>query len=153
MKLYVLRHGKSPTIAESKVRRDADRPISEQGRQDIRRLGNELAARGGRPLIVLASPLKRAQQTANEIAAILKPSSGVKTFEPLANQLTGEMLFSHLLREAEKFPELLAVGHQPQLGEMVSYATGQIVEIRPGGLVALETNSKGQATILWSQNP
>jgi phosphohistidine phosphatase len=152
MKFYVLRHGKSPSAAEAGVRHDAERPLSEQGREDIRAAAREIAAKGGAPATIYHSPLKRAVQSAAEAASILKPAGGARAFEPLANQMTGEMLYDHLLREA-KDQEFLAVGHQPQLGEMVAYLTGDIVEIRPGGLVALTTDDKGKAALLWSKNP
>lgn len=152
MTFFVLRHGKSHSTAEAGVRHDAERPISEQGREDIRAAAREIAAKGGSPAVIYHSPLKRAAQSAAEAAGILKPAEGTRAFEPLANQMTGEMLFDHLLRECGE-REFLAVGHQPQLGEMIAYVTGQVVELRPGGLVALATDDKGKAALLWSKNP
>ncbi|MBI4423791.1 MAG: histidine phosphatase family protein [Elusimicrobia bacterium] len=149
---YVLRHGQSPSLSEAGVRHDAERPLSEHGREDVRAAARELAARGAALVVILHSPLKRAAQTAAEAGAILRPAHGVKAFEPLSNQVTGEMLYSYLQREYED-AEFLAVGHQPQLGELVAYLTGQVVEIRPGGLVALAADGKGKATLLWSINP
>ncbi|MBI5200906.1 MAG: histidine phosphatase family protein [Elusimicrobia bacterium] len=152
MRFFVLRHGNSPSAAEAGVRHDAERPLSEQGRSDVRAAAKEISAKGGAPAVIYHSPLRRAAQTAAEAAGILKPAEGARAFEPLANQMTGEALFDHLLREC-KDQEFLAVGHQPQLGEMVAYLTGQVVELRPGGLVALETDDKGKASLLWSKNP
>ncbi|MBI4349512.1 MAG: histidine phosphatase family protein [Elusimicrobia bacterium] len=152
MKFFVLRHGKSPSAAEAGVRHDAERPLGEQGREDVRAASREILAKGGAPALILHSPLRRAVQTAAEAAGILKPAGGVRAFEPLANQMTGEALFDHLLRECGD-QEFLAVGHQPQLGEMIAYVTGQVVELRPGGLVALSTDDKGKAVLLWSKNP
>lgn len=152
MKFFILRHGKSPSAAEAGVRHDAERPISDQGRDDIRAAARLVAAKGGSPAVIYHSPLRRAAQSAAEAASVLKPTGGTRAFEPLANQMTGEALYDHLIRESRE-QEFLAVGHQPQLGEMVAYLTGQIVEIRPGGLVALATDDKGKATLLWSKNP
>lgn len=152
MRFYLLRHGKSPSMAEAGVRHDAERPISEQGRDEVRAAARELLAKGAAPSVVFHSPLRRAAQTAAEAAAILKPPQGLRAFEPLSNQMTGEMLFDHLLRECGD-QEFLAVGHQPQLGEMVTYLAGQILELRPGGVVALDTDDKRKAAVLWSRNP
>ena len=146
-----MRHGKSPSAGEAGVRHDAERPLSEQGKEDVRAMAKHLAAQGAAPVVIFSSPLKRACQTAAEAATVLKPAQGVRVYEPLANQLTGEMLFSHLVRDGEA--EFLAVGHQPQVGEMVGYLTGQVIEFRPGGVAALETDGKGRATLLWSKNP
>lgn len=153
MRFYVLRHGQSPSMAEAGVRHDAERPLSEQGREDVRNAAKEILARSGAaPVIIYHSPLRRAAQTASEAAGVLQPKLGTRAFEPLSNQMTGELLYSYLVRECQE-AEFLAVGHQPQLGEMVAYLTGQVVEIRPGGVVALSTDDKGKATLLWSKNP
>jgi phosphohistidine phosphatase len=140
-------------MAEAGVRHDAERPLSEQGREDVRAAAREILSRGETaPLVVFHSPLRRAAQSASEAAGVLQPKLGTRAFEPLSNQMTGEMLYSYLLRECQD-QEFVAVGHQPQLGEMVAYLTGQVVEIRPGGIVALATDDKGKATLLWSRNP
>lgn len=153
MRFYVLRHGQSPSMAEAGVRHDAERPLSEQGRTDVRNAAKEILAKNGTaPVVIFHSPLRRAAQTASEAAGVLQPKLGTRAFEPLSNQMTGELLFSYLLRECQE-QEFVAVGHQPQLGEMVTYLTGQIVELRPGGLVALQTDDKGKAVLLWSKNP
>ena len=152
-RFFLLRHGHSPSLAEAKVLHDAERPLSEKGRVAVRDAVRVLAERGGAPAVIYASPLKRAAQSASEAAAILKPRSGIKSFEPLSNQMTGELLFSYLLRECQESEEFLAVGHMPQLGELVAYLTGQVIEIKPAGLVALQGNARGKADLLWSVNP
>ena len=152
MRFYILRHGKALSISEAKVKHDAERPLSEAGREDVRAAAREILERGGAPAVMYHSPLKRAAQTAAEAAEVLKPAGGVRSFEPLSNQVTGELLFSYLTRECAE-QEYVAVGHQPQLGEMLAFLTGEIVELRPGGVVALATDGKGKAGLLWSKNP
>ena len=150
MKLYVLRHGLSLTITEAKVAHDADRPLADLGRQDIQAQVSELKKKGGTVDEILCSPLKRAQETAAEAAAILKPKAGVRVFQPLANEIPGQDLFIAVQAEAKN--ALMIVGHQPQLGEMVGHLVGHSVDIRPGGLVALDVNGS-KAKLLWSKNP
>jgi len=151
--LYLLRHGQSPSAAEAGVAKDFDRPLSDMGRDDVRRVARLLAEKGARPLLILHSPLKRAAQTAAEAAAILKPAQGVEAFEPLANELSAEDLAAELARRGRGLPELLAVGHQPQLGELVAVLTKAVFSPRPGGAVAVELKAEEPASFLWACNP
>ena len=153
MKLYVLRHGLSLSVSEAKVATDAERPLADLGKKDVRAQAQELKTKGGSPSAILCSPLKRARETAEEAASVLKPKSGVSVFEPLSNQTTGAELFDALKKDAPKVPELMVVGHQPQLGEMVAHLVGNAVDLRPGGLIALELGKDGKAKLLWNKNP
>ena len=58
MKLWVLRHGQ----AEARAATDAQRPLTETGRQEALRMGEHL--QGETLEVILASPYLRAQQTA-----------------------------------------------------------------------------------------
>jgi phosphohistidine phosphatase len=153
MKLYILRHGKSPAAAESGVAKDFDRPLSEQGRRDARRAARLLAERGAKPELILHSPLVRAVETAEEAAAVLKPARGLEAFAPLANALSAEDLGRELLRRGQGLGEVMAVGHQPQLGELVALLSRAVFSLKPAGLVALELKDEGPASFLWACNP
>lgn len=153
MKLYVLRHGVALTVTEAKVGSDAERPLADLGREDVRTQAKELQAKGAAVAVILCSPLKRARQTADEAAAILKPKSGVEVFDPLANLISGVELYAAIREQAPKVSELMVIGHQPQLGEMVAHLVGNAVDLRPGGLIALDLGGNGKAKLLWSKNP
>lgn len=152
MRLYLLRHGHAPSTGEAGVASDAERPLSERGRKDVRAAIEELRRRGGRPALILHSPLRRAEQTAREAAALLQPATGTRIFMGLANTLPAGDLLSELRPHAEKAGELLAIGHQPQLGELVALLAGRTLELRPAGLIALELDGQG-ASLLWSHQP
>ena len=153
MKLYILRHGHSLGTAEAGVAKDFDRPLSEQGRRDVRRAARLLAERGARPELILHSPLKRAVETAQEASAALKPARGMEAFAPLANELSVEELAQELRRRSRGLGEVMAVGHQPQLGELVAALSGAVFNFRPAGLVSLELKDSGPASLLWACNP
>jgi phosphohistidine phosphatase len=143
-----MRHGHSPTPAEAGVKSDALRPLSDAGRRDARLMAAEIVKRGGRPSLVLHSPLLRAAQTASLAALELKASG--ETFAPLDNTLPAPEVLAALERRAASVDELLAVGHQPQIGELAGLLTGGIFEIRPAGLVAVEWTP--QPRLLWTLN-
>jgi phosphohistidine phosphatase len=147
-RLYLMRHGHSPSPAEAGVKTDALRPLSDKGRKDARRMAEEVLARGGKPSLVLHSPLTRAIQTAQTAAAVLRTEP--QTFVPLDNTLAPETVLEQLLARAAGADDVLAVGHQPQIGEIAALLTGEIFEIRPAGLVAVAFDPEPR--LLWSAN-
>ncbi len=153
MRWYLLRHGHSPSAAAAGVATDFDRPLSDGGREDVRKVARLLAARGARPDLILHSPLQRAAQTALEAAAVLKPAQGLEAFPPLANEAGPEELAAALRDRGRGCSELLIVGHQPQLGELVAVLSKAVFSLRPAGLVALELKDDAPASFLWAANP
>lgn len=143
-----MRHGHSPTLAEAGVKSDALRPLSDKGRADARRMAEELLKRGGRPALVLHSPLLRAAQTAAAVAQVLQVPA--EAFAFLDNTRPAPEVLAALQKRAPDAGEVLAVGHQPQIGELAALLTGQIFEFRPAGLVALELSPR--PVPLWSLN-
>ena len=148
-RLFLMRHGQSPGMAEAKVPRDALRPLSDKGRRDAARMARELAKRGGKPTLVLHSPLVRAEQTAKIVAAELKVAK-VESFAALDNTLPADELLAALVERGAGSGDALAVGHNPQLGELSALIAKVLVEIRPAGLVALEL--KPAERLLWWSN-
>jgi phosphohistidine phosphatase SixA len=87
-------------------------------------------------------------QTAQAAAAVLKTEP--KTFTALDNTLPPEEALAHLRGRAYGAVEVLAVGHQPQIGEIAAALTGEIFEIRPAGVIAVEMEP--QPHLLWPLN-
>lgn len=152
MKLYLLRHGHSPAASECAARSDAERPLSAKGRADALEAARELLKRGGRPAVILHSPLLRAEQTAAAAAEVLQPARGRRVFAPLANALPAPELYAALAAPLSE-GEVLAVGHQPQLGDLTCHLCREMVDLKPAGLIALDVSPDGKATLLWSRNP
>lgn len=148
-RLYLLRHGHSPSVSEAGVRSDEVRPLSERGRADARAAAEDLRRRGGRPSLLLHSPLLRAVQTAQAAAEAL--GLAAEPFQPLDNVLSPEEALRELRARAGASGEVLAVGHQPQVGEIAALLTGAALEVRPAGLVAVELEP--QPRLLWARNP
>lgn len=143
-----MRHGQSPTPAEAGVKTDALRPLSEKGRRDAGRMAQEILKRGGAPALVLHSPLVRAAETAKAAAAVLKQEP--QMFQALDNTLPPDEALALLKKRAATADDVLAVGHQPQIGEIAALLTGEIFEIRPAGLVAVDMGAEPR--LLWSAN-
>ena len=153
MRLHLMRHGHAPSAAESGVASDFERPLSPQGREDAGRVARELARRGAKPALILHSPLRRAAQTAAEAAAWLKPPQGLEAFGPLANELSVEELAAALEQRAGGLGEVLAVGHQPQLGELTMLLSRAMFAFRPAAAVLLDIKAGAPAAFLWACSP
>lgn len=66
MRVTLIRHGE----AEARAFRDDERALTKRGRADLRRVGRALACHGVRFSLIIVSPLVRAVQSAEIVAAI-----------------------------------------------------------------------------------
>jgi len=112
MNLYLVRHGIAEEAAASG--RDADRQLTREGREKMRRVAEGLKALGLRFDLILTSPYPRATETAEIVAAAL---GGAET-RVLPELAAGADISSLLaaLRPYRQVDELALVGHQPDLG-------------------------------------
>ena len=155
MILCILRHGKAPSTVEAGVEKDKDRPLSEAGRQAVRKMAGLLQEKIEKekikkPLRILTSPLLRAVQTAEIVKSV--HGGEPETFEPLSGIIPASDLWKAVSERFGGEESLLLVGHQPQLGELVSHLAGSYLEIKSGGLVVLEV-AGGKGTVQFHQNP
>jgi phosphohistidine phosphatase SixA len=87
-----------------------------------------------RPVAVLTSPLVRAWETADEIACVV--GGGAETDERLAPGATADDLRAAV---AERGATVVAVGHQPDCGQIAAELTGGPEPPFPAaGMVTLE---------------
>ena len=113
MKLWLLRHGE----AEAYQRHDADRQLTEQGRQQILQTAEFLR---DIPFDrVLSSPYLRARQTAELLSATLQRQGN----NEVVPWLTPEEDVREVVRKLDGYPaeSVLLVAHQPLLGNLVSW--------------------------------
>lgn len=111
MKLYLVQHGKA---LSKEV--DPDRPLSDTGRNDIRRLttflpGNVDVSR------VMHSGKPRARQTAALLATALAPQASVETASGLNPNDPPQALVLQLETQND---DLLVVSHMPFIGRLGS---------------------------------
>lgn len=130
MRLWLLRHGE----AEPRARTDAERDLTEQGREEVRRSAAHLH---GRPLqAILASPYRRAQQTAEIVREVLGFAGQVETVSWLTPETDLRDALLYLDRRNEQ--ELLLVTHQPFVGALGAWlVTGSRSEGLPMGTASL----------------
>jgi len=132
--LWLLRHAQA-----ADGRPDEARPLTEEGLRDARAIGLSLSRMGVRLDHCLASPKRRAQQTAQLACAPL----GVEVITERA--LAGPAFDAERL--AAGLGETLLVGHNPVISGAVRELTGARVHLRPGGLAAVE---RGELVMLMT---
>lgn len=119
MNLYLFRHSLAVPLGEKGIATDEERFLSKDGRK--------LAARAGRGMRVLKlefdailhSPLVRARETAEIVADQLDVRKRLRVCAALRPGMRAAALLRHIKRET-KGESILAVGHQPDLGQCVS---------------------------------
>src|SRR5690242_11913115 len=115
MRLYVMRHGPAEDRAPSG--RDFDRKLTQAGREVVERAARALdQARGATPLRVLASPFRRARETADVVAGHLAAGEpelheALGADADVPHALVGELHGAGA--------DALVIGHQPIVEELV----------------------------------
>ena len=112
MTLWLLRHGE----AEARARSDAERPLTERGRKEVRRNAERLR---GRPLqFILASPYLRAQQTAEIVREVLGLALPLTTVD----WATPDDSPREAANRLDSYPgHCLLVSHNPLLGQLAGF--------------------------------
>jgi phosphohistidine phosphatase len=131
--LWLLRHGDAEDGSP-----DAERPLTEEGREQASVAGAALKALGVRMDACLTSPKVRAAETAR----IACEQVGVEpNLEP---KLSGGPFDAEALA-AGLGNEVLLVGHDPDFSMAVHSLTGAQVRMRKGGLAGVE---KGELIVM-----
>jgi phosphohistidine phosphatase len=121
MKLYVMRHG--PAEDDSPTGRDADRALTGSGRERVRAVANALVRQGEAPLAILSSPLVRAVQTAEIVAALAKLEGPVEMRREMAPGGDAVALMGEIVTAKRK--RVMVVGHEPDLSMLVERLVGR----------------------------
>jgi phosphohistidine phosphatase len=119
MKLYIMRHG--PAEDHSASGRDGDRSLTASGRERVRSVARLLVDSDEAPLLVLSSPLVRALQTAEIVAAATKLTERGGSIQTRREIEPGREIMG-LIRELAAAPKkrVMLVGHEPDLSAVVT---------------------------------
>jgi phosphohistidine phosphatase len=144
MRLYLLRHGDAswPNWTKS----DDERPLTDEGRKEMRKVAKLLDKLGVSLDDILTSPLPRARQTADVVAERFKLH--VREEELLGGGFNAQDL-KQLIRKY-RVESLMLVGHEPDFSELISALTGADCKLSKGGVALIDldgSDSKGR--LLW----
>jgi phosphohistidine phosphatase len=145
MELYLLRHG----IAEDRAAtgRDADRRLTEDGRDKLRRVLERANAAGVQPSLILTSPYRRALETAEIAAHELGYEGKLARTPALAPDSSPEAVWD-AIREHRGETAILLAGHEPLFSATVAHLLGSthaMVHFRKGALVRIDVDSSRPA--------
>jgi phosphohistidine phosphatase len=140
IQLYLIRHG----IAEERGEAwpdDTKRPLTDEGMARLRKSARGLDRLGVALDLVLASPLVRARQTAEIMAAELDPRAHVQISEPLAPGGTFQALMADLEKHSRR-ARIALVGHEPGLGELAARLVGtrHSIEFKKGAVCRIDVD-------------
>jgi phosphohistidine phosphatase len=149
MKLYFIRHGRASQLAAN----DAARPLLPEGEMQAANMGRVLKALNVEPTRIFCSPRLRALQTAQIIGQALKLEPIIKeacNFEFNINQAY------QLIKGINEDAEILFVGHNPSMSEVVTDLSGAEVQLSTGAIACITRvhlpNSSG-AILKWLLTP
>ena len=154
MFIYLMRHGAALSLG-GPIQEDRLRPLSPQGREQVRRVAEALRERICPLQSILSSPLERAQETARLLAEVCGVPQ-VETSTALAPNASPAGL-RRLLATYEGLQSLLLVGHHPDVTLWTAYLSGleasACPKFSPGSVAALELNlANKDGTFLWFQS-
>ncbi len=160
MELFLLRHGLAVERGTPGFDDDAARPLTPKGRRQLRKIAAGIKKLEPHFDLILSSPLVRARQTAEIVAAGLKLKKRLKFSNALAPGGAAALLLRQLKRHQPAAGKILLVGHEPGLSRLVSLlVTGKAdlqLDFKKAGLCKLETGKllPGKcATLLWLLTP
>jgi phosphohistidine phosphatase len=154
--LYLIRHG----VAEERGDAwpdDAKRPLSEEGMARLRKSARGLARLDVWIDVVFTSPLVRARQTADIVAAAFDPRPSIITIDSLAPEGTYTALAADLEKHARK-PRIALVGHEPGIGELAARLIGSrhSFEFKKGAVCRIDVEEvppPGPGDLRWMLTP
>ena len=140
MELYLLRHGEAGKRVPASAM-DTERSLTAAGKEEVEEIGEGMSALGLKLDVVASSPLKRAEDTAVMVNRALKRKADVEVWPELSPEGGRDALFRRL-QKLKRDSEVLCVGHEPFLTDLVSEivggggrAGGIRMVLRKGGLV------------------
>lgn len=131
-----MRHGPAEDFAPSSL--DRDRALTASGRERVRSVASALVDAGEAPLVIVSSPLVRALQTAEIVAAVAGLDRVHEHAKAKRAGATGQVevrremapggdevaLVSDLVRAGRK--RVMIVGHEPDLSTLVLDLVGRM---------------------------
>ncbi len=119
MRIYLVRHAIAENAGTSDYEDDSLRPLTEKGREKMKKIASAFKDLGVEPDLIVSSPFIRASQTASILAKILKYKGDVVYSDSLVPMGKPDDMIGEI-NEKYSMDELMLVGHEPNLSMLVS---------------------------------
>ena len=156
MKIYILRHGIAEEAQGNQA--DSERALTPEGKKKLRIVLRTADASGVAPSLILTSPYRRAVQTAQIAAEVLKYKGELletKTLEPGSHpRVVWDEIRVHKAEE-----EILLSGHEPLFSSLTAYLLGSPglqIDYKKGALVCVEIDhfpAEPHGVLKWMLTP
>lgn len=156
MEIYLLRHGIAEDNAPSG--RDADRRLTDEGREKLGRVLERAHHAGVAPSLILTSPLRRALETAEMAARELGYEGKLVRTNALVPSSSPQEVWEEIRLRREETSILMA-GHQPLFSATAAYLLGstrEILQFRKGALARIDVAALGASpagVLQWMLTP
>jgi phosphohistidine phosphatase len=159
MKLYLVRHAIAESIGTPGYEDDSLRPLTEKGREKMKKIANALSDLGITPDLIVSSPYVRASQTAVILAKVFKYKEEISYSDSLVpmgepSDMIGE------INEKYSVDELMLVGHEPNLSSLAGFlltgASDISINLKKGGVCCLSVDDlhyDHKAVLEWLITP
>lgn len=159
MKLYLVRHAIAEEVGTTEYEDDSLRPLTEKGREKMRRIAKGLKELGVQPDLIVSSPYVRASQTASILAKELKYKEEISYSDLLVPMgEPGDMIGE--INEKYSVDELMLVGHEPSLSSLASVllvgTPDASINFKKGGVCCLSADDlhyDRKAVLEWLITP
>jgi len=150
MFIYLVQHADA-----KKEKIDLARPLSEKGRQDIKKIASYVSQLNIKVYKIFHSLKLRARQTAEILSENLKPIKGISEIDGLA-PLDDPNIWAERLKDIPD--DIVLVGHLPHLGKLSSLllcgnADKNVVSFKMAGIVCLKKDDTGAWFLQWMLTP
>ena len=151
MEIYLLRHGDAEeTTLEVQ---DQDRRLTPRGAEQVRDVLTRARLAGLAPSLIVCSPLRRAVETAQIAADILRYGGPIVEAPALAPNSTPERVWDEIQAHRDA-GRLLLAGHEPLYSSVYAFllnAPSLRVAVRKGSLgrIDIDTFSRPHGVLRW----
>ena len=154
--LYLVRHAIAAERGEEWPD-DGKRPLTERGISRFKEGAAGLRWLDATIDEIFTSPLVRAKQTADLLAAGVEGKPSVKLLDALAPGHTAAAVMAQLAKAAKR-RRIALVGHEPDLGELAAHLIGATrpLPLKKGGVCRIDVESltsKRAGSLAWFVTP
>jgi phosphohistidine phosphatase len=156
MEIYILRHGAAEDSGPG--RPDAERALTADGKEKLRRVLERARAAGAWPSLILTSPYRRAVETAGEAASVLSYDGKLVRCPLLVPEISPFDVWEELRAHATEKAILLA-SHEPLCSSLVAFLLGSpslLLEMKKAALVRIDCERLGRepkGVLKWMLTP
>lgn len=156
MEIYLLRHA----IAENARPglKDAERAVTEEGRQKLKRVLERARGAGVKPDVILSSPYRRALETAEIAADSLKYDGKIVQTSALVPDGNPRHAWEEI-RSRKSESAILLASHEPLMSSLLAHLLASpalMVDMKKAGLCRIDCDRFGQeprCVLKWLLTP